>query len=81
MKIDALESLHQKWRACYVENQALRREIECLKGGGAEPALCREIEHLKSDIAEMKRKHAIAMDNAYSDGYEHGLADGRGQKR
>jgi hypothetical protein len=53
------QDLAKKWRECHVEKQALRREIEDLKG----------------QLAEAERKHQIALTNAYSDGQDAGKAD------
>ena len=60
-RIDPLEQLANKWHDCYEDKQALFREME----------------RLETEMAEMQRKQKIALDNAYEDGYEHGLADGK----
>jgi hypothetical protein len=61
MRVDPLEQLAAKWHDCYEEKQALFRIIE----------------RLEAQIDEMSRKHKIALDNAYEEGYEHGFCDGK----
>jgi hypothetical protein len=57
--MSALDHLQQKWSECYRENQALLREIEWLKG----------------EMAEIRRKQKIALNKIYANGFEVGKVD------
>ncbi len=53
------EYLMKKWRACDQEKQSLLRQIDALK----------------TELAEADRKREIAVTNAYAEGYDAGRAD------
>jgi hypothetical protein len=65
MRVDPLEHLSQKWHDCNKEKQALFRIIN----------------RLQAEMDELQRKHKIALDNAYEEGYEHGQIDARKMRR
>ena len=58
---NVVEHLQQKWNACDAENQTLRTEVE----------------RMSQELAEIQHRQQIAVRNAYTDGYEAGLADER----
>jgi hypothetical protein len=60
-----VDHLQQKWQECYQENQ--KNQVE--------------IERLQEELAEAQRRHKIALDNAYAEGYEHAQADARRDRR
>jgi hypothetical protein len=58
---DPIEILSEKWHDCHEETVRLYGQIQALQ----------------TQLADLERKHQIALDNAYADGYSVGYMDAR----